>query len=147
MGALSIRLSGPKPDPFLDLTDPLPLATYQHVPEQLKEMGDGLGPVRAECGDHIRVYVDAKYALALRTWLYALEINCETSRKEEVGVQRKVSESSGGIGMEGTVQSGDVLLNDTGKLENGKGKGRGLRVFHKARLALIGEKGEVLVVA
>ncbi|GFZ48333.1 hypothetical protein JCM24511_06081 [Saitozyma sp. JCM 24511] len=130
-GALSIAVSGPKPDPFLALVPPNPLEAHLSVtprapPPALnagtkhaaivvspRRSNDGFdardshdvhngidgsanlsacpedeaveadtnrpvpAPVRVEAGDHIRVYCNAKHALALRTWLYGIEVGSE----------------------------------------------------------------------
>jgi len=64
-------------------------------------------PVRVETGDHIRVYCNAKHALALRTWFHGIEVD------------------------RGSIQSGEGIL----------------KLFHRVRLVLVGERGEALVVA
>ncbi|RSH82175.1 hypothetical protein EHS25_006108 [Saitozyma podzolica] len=130
-GAVSIAVSGPKPDPFLALVPPNPLeAHWSATPREpakaaqsakavtggdvsvsvsLRRSNDGHHghhghdgdrgetspadpgvvagkadsnrpvpvPVRVEAGDHIRVYCNAKHALALRTWLYGIEVGSE----------------------------------------------------------------------
>lgn len=131
-GALSIAVSGPKPDPFLALFPPNPLEAHLSVtprapapalnagtkhaaivvsPRRSNDGGsdardshdvhNGIDgntdrsacpedeavaaathrsnpvPVRVEAGDHIRVYCNAKHALALRTWLYGIEVGSE----------------------------------------------------------------------
>ncbi len=70
-GAISIRLSGPKPDPFIAFTPPPPLVSHQHTPPGKQ----GTTPARVDAGDHVRVYCDARYALGLRTWLYGIEVD------------------------------------------------------------------------
>lgn len=140
LGNLSIRLSGPKPDPFIDLA-PLPRITqHAHLPP-----GVGAGvpiPVRPECGDHIRVYVDAKYSLGLRTWLCNVEVPWD-----QVG-EHAAKDARAGAQTQAVTQmqiGGGTLQPAT---RSGKEKGeKGFRVFNKARLALMGENGEVLVVA
>ena len=93
-GSLSIRLSGPKPDPFINLSPPIPLSIHQHLPPRPPEFGDDrittrseARPIRPETGDHIRVYCDAKHALALRTWFHGVSID-RSSIGEGEGVLR-----------------------------------------------------------
>lgn len=70
-GPLSIRLSGPKPDPFLALTPSPPLLSHRSIaPDK-----PGGRPIRPETGDHIRVYCDASRALGLRTWFHGIEVD------------------------------------------------------------------------
>ena len=73
-GPISIRLSGPKPDPFIALKPYPPLVSHQYLPP-LPINKDATGPVRGETGDHIRVYCDAKGALGLRTWFHGIEVD------------------------------------------------------------------------
>jgi hypothetical protein len=126
---LSIAFSGPKPDPFIALVPPAPLAKHQYAgkarsaddkdPKKLVAKGDAqsaeasgmpLGPVRVEAGDHIRLYCDASEALSLRTWLHGVHVDASQGVAE--GAQAK-----------------------------------GKRMFDKVRLCLIGPRGEVLIVA
>ncbi|ORX41193.1 hypothetical protein BD324DRAFT_613581 [Kockovaella imperatae] len=62
-GSLSVRLSGPKPDPFIDFPSSLD-------PKPSNRPSPGV-----EVGDHIRVYLDAKYSLRFRTWIRGVEID------------------------------------------------------------------------
>ena len=108
--SISIRFSGPKPDPFIALNDPPALSRHRHVLHTLNLSHltqEASAPVRPECGDHIRIYLDAAYALGFRSWLNGVELDSNVA---------------------------------------GKGQGQ-RRVFEGCRLALIGEQGEVLVVA
>ncbi len=102
-GPLSIKLSGSKPDPFIALTPPPPPSSHTSAPIGKRDMR----PVRVETGDHIRVYCNAKHALALRTWFHGIEVD------------------------RGSIQSGEGIL----------------KLFHRVRLVLVGERGEALVVA
>ncbi|ORY35892.1 hypothetical protein BCR39DRAFT_556019 [Naematelia encephala] len=123
-GHITIRLSGPKPDPFLALLPPPPLDRHMYF------SGDtATRPERVEAGDHLRIYVDAKKALALRTWLHGIEIPGNIVRAQK-GKEILVEEGKG-----------------SERSERGQEKGDIWRPFHKVRLCLIGEKGEVLVVA
>lgn len=131
-GSLSISLSGPKPDPFLDLPIPAPLATHAHLPSAIGTSPSA--PVRPECGDHIRVYVDAKYALGFRTWLHNVEIPLS-----DLGDHWMNPTASG----DRPVESSMVV--DT-QAPRGR-KRKGLALFNKVRLILVGERGEALVVA
>ena len=70
-GPISIRLSGPKPDPFIALNPPQPLMTHQRLPHGK----EGMTPMRVETGDHIRVYCDAKCILSIRTWFHGVEVD------------------------------------------------------------------------
>ncbi|WWD20532.1 hypothetical protein CI109_105008 [Kwoniella shandongensis] len=117
---VSYAFSGPKPDPFLDLPSPPPLKSHLHLPppreDELLDM-TRMNPVRVEAGDHLRIYCDAKKALALRTWLHNVKIpsSSSTTKKDGQGVDADEHES--------------------------------VRVFYKTRLVLVGERGEVLIVA
>jgi len=79
-GSIAFRLSGPKPDPFLALVPPprlpLGLTAQPHSDHTVDDLGlPSTSPVRPEMGDHIRLYCDLKYALSLRTWLHAIEVD------------------------------------------------------------------------
>ena len=115
-GSLSIRLSGPKPDPFLALRP------AQSLPRWPPAGADqpATSPERPEMGDHMRIYCDAKWALSLRTWLHAIEIDLD-ALKTEVSENGGKEERHGQIGL--------------------------YRPFDKARLVLVGERGEALAVA
>lgn len=117
-GAISLRLSGPKPDPYLALPSPPPFPPWLYPPATAPSPAvDNLTPpstpVRPEMGDHIRLYCDLKYALAIRTWLHAIEVDLAQ------------------------INPG----NTAAKQENM------FRPFEKARLVLVGHRGEALVVA
>ena len=83
-----------------------------------------------EAGDHLRIYSDAKYALALGTWLYGIEYDVlrfetkDVERFGEIGERRQ--DGQGGEAKE------------TGKV---------VKLFEKVRLALVGARQEVLIVA
>jgi hypothetical protein len=114
LGSISMAFSGPKPDPFIALHPPRPLVPHtSRSSEGLEKTGMAMRPVRPEMGDHLRIYVDADRALALRMWLN--------------GVERGFQEGK------------------DGKETDGKGY-TGL-LFYRVRLALVGERGEVLTVA
>ena len=113
-GQLSVRLSGPKPDPFIDLPLPPPF------PEK-----DGRRPVRVEAGDHMRLYVDAKYALKLRTWLRGVEVE-----------RRHLISNVPGMDM-----------SDAKASDKAEGLEDIIKPFSKVRLALVDMLGEVLIVA
>lgn len=76
-GRLRIAPSGPKPDPFLATGRGSVPASHSHVPKKKRPKSDDsvlftpddVPPVGVECGDHVRVYVDAHKALSFRTWL------------------------------------------------------------------------------
>lgn len=111
--ALSVTFSGPKPDPFIDLPSPHPLASHAHLPRPLHIASDSSPPpVRPEVGDHLRLYCDAGEALSLRTWLNGVAIDPNA------------------------VGSGDAVR-----------EAKSYKLFEKVRLCLIGERGEVLIVA
>lgn len=76
-GRLRIAPSGPKPDPFLSTGSNVP-ASHSYVPKRRRPKieseselftPEDVPPVGVECGDHVRVYVDAHKALSFRTWL------------------------------------------------------------------------------
>lgn len=80
-GRLRIAPSGPTPDPFLPASRSVVPARHAHVRNRRRPRGadgaeppvlaapDEHPPVGVECGDHLRLYVDAHRALSLRTWL------------------------------------------------------------------------------
>lgn len=107
--ALSLTFSGPKPDPFIALPAPPPLASHQHTVRYIPASpARPTSPVRAEAGDHMRVYCDAREALSLRTWLHGVAVDPRSLDGEA---------------------------------------GKSYRLFDKVRLVLMGERGEVLIVA
>ncbi|EIW69875.1 hypothetical protein TREMEDRAFT_73644 [Tremella mesenterica DSM 1558] len=192
-GPVSIRLSGPKPDPFLDLIPCRPPKEHAclrsklssvhranapqdgHIPKSvnsstngtdvLKQKGkrkrdsvqDGLDggssqsqmadadtsivsedqtsqtverkedipPVSVETGDHIRLYCDASISLSLRTWLNGIEVDSTFLQ----------------------TSSSSLFNPHISDVEAVKEGNTHKRVFDKVRLTLIGEKGEVLIVA
>jgi len=73
-GSISVRLSGPKPDPHLDLVPPTSLRSWSMISPAAGPGDSASLPVRPEMGDHIRLYCDARYALSLRTWLNSIEV-------------------------------------------------------------------------
>lgn len=73
-GSISVRLSGPKPDPYLNLAPPASLRPWSDISSANTPARSVTLPVRPEIGDHIRLYCDARYALSLRTWLNSIEI-------------------------------------------------------------------------
>lgn len=110
--SLSLTFSGPKPDPFIALPSPTPLARHLHITKSTTKAGDGVTPVRPEVGDHMRIYCDAKEALSLRTWLNGVAIDPTVIGQAEGAVESKPC-----------------------------------KLFDKVRLCLIGERGEVLMIA
>ncbi|WRT70503.1 uncharacterized protein IL334_007501 [Kwoniella shivajii] len=134
-GIISYVFSGPKPDPFIDLPTPPIVQSHAHLPtpingeekqrEREKYSQDQMHnsctskPVRAESGDHLRIYCNAKYALELRTWLHNVKIPAVS------------------ISSKSAVQDGLPAINEQ----------ETMRIFYKTRLTLVGEKGEVLIVA
>lgn len=71
-GRLRVAPSGPKPDPFLRGNGKgagrVP-AAHSFVPKRCRPGAEHVPPAGVECGDHVRLYVDAHKALSLRTWL------------------------------------------------------------------------------
>ena len=168
-------------------------------------------PVMPECGDHIRIYLDARHALSFRSWLHAVQLDRPTLFDDDDGVElggraagdagvmpgpEAVTRSRpGGVvrskgamlqaaaagrrglaPMSSTIQPSFVPQDDSvapgsevsaqadcaiqaGGMARGatprggkevRGTGAGIakvRQFNKVRLALIGDRGEVLVVA
>jgi hypothetical protein len=183
-GALSIALSGPKPDPFIALHPAPSLEThlFLHVsketpPDQVpikpggnetphgtkKDVDRALTPTRPESGDHIRLYCDARYALSLRSWLYGVEIPISilgsdphattgtgkaSGRVSDVG-SVTIWEACGKTITSG-VQPPIADAGPTSSVVGGAGRRKKdasmIKVFDKARLALIGSRGEVLAV-
>lgn len=74
-GRLRIAPSGPKPDPFLPPRKVTIPSAHSYLPQRRgtdeSELftPDDPPPVGVECGDHVRLYVDAHKALSFRTWL------------------------------------------------------------------------------
>ncbi|WVR08440.1 hypothetical protein IAU60_005495 [Kwoniella sp. DSM 27419] len=135
LGSLSYALSGPKPDPFLDLPSAKVLDTHV-VPSASvatpSDLATGLShsrdaknttavelPVRPDCGDHLRIYCDLKHALALRTWLHSVKITAGPTDDED-GTGHQIDEVEGA---------------------------NAVRPLYKTRLTLVGPRGEVLMVA
>ena len=110
-GTLNFRVSGPKPEPFIDLPTPPPPIMHIGVPKAMRDQSRPR-PVRAECGDHLRIYCDAAVCLSLRTWLHGIEVE------------------------------GSFFKND-----DPSSRSEHVRLFDKVRLALVGGRGEVLIVA
>ncbi|WVF68117.1 hypothetical protein IAT40_002880 [Kwoniella sp. CBS 6097] len=171
VGHISYAFSGPKPDPFLDLPTPKPLenhldvsplssmtagdkATGDHdalAPGQAQnsvehskaklavEPAPPIGtkpnfdltgqPVRPEAGDHLRIYCDATHALPLRTWLHNVRIPISGPNANVDTARGIVAESEGD------------------SVPQVNGESRELRIFYKIRLTLVGDRGEVLIVA
>ena len=81
-GRLRLAPSGPKPDPFLPGNRGSVPSSHSYVPKRKKRpksssdatqeelfTPENVPPAGVECGDHLRVYVDAHKALSFRTWL------------------------------------------------------------------------------
>lgn len=126
-GAISIMVSGPKPDPFLALRTASALRAWpsaratgrsDHSEGDSRHM---TGPVRPEMGDHIRVYCQAKHALSLRTWLHSIEVDLDALGRDDLGPSTMPSRDKPPPGL--------------------------YRVFDRSRLVLVGDRGEALVVA
>lgn len=221
-GGLSVVLSGPKPDPYLDL--PLPSTMMSETatrgasgtinPIGPKRHRGVLGrvagatstttnvakthtdidvrartadavlnakphterhrPVLPECGDHIRIYLEAQYALSFRSWLHAVQL--DDPHLSAVGQDRAPGTEDGDEGRGGPVgqartQAGPrpnlvpmsstigPTISTTGvtgtagtvgfeggskRVKEAVGK---VRRFNKVRMTLVGDRGEVLVVA
>ncbi|WVO17592.1 hypothetical protein L204_105289 [Cryptococcus depauperatus] len=165
-GCSSFAFSGPKPDPFLDLALPPPLTVHQYLPSNSPYDVKGQ-PVRVECGDHLRLYCSAKYALQFKSFLNKVwvpkdfnalvkwQVNkngCQKNRKGEqqednvldivsmrVKVERQPGEQheSKSKRQERTEQDWVV---DEDKVEK-------YYIFRDTRLTLVGGREEVLVVA
>nr|XP_018259955.1 uncharacterized protein I303_08027 [Kwoniella dejecticola CBS 10117]OBR82113.1 hypothetical protein I303_08027 [Kwoniella dejecticola CBS 10117] len=151
-GVLGYAFSGPKPDPFIDLPAPRPLIDHARYGRLISDdkldksenMTRGVDgdvrppPVRPEAGDHLRIYVNAKYALGLRTWLHNIKIpRPEAKPLNQNNDIRPQEAGENGAG------------NDNGNEEH-DGQGEESvpnRILYKTRLTLVGERGEVLIVA
>ncbi|WVQ95734.1 hypothetical protein IAU59_002833 [Kwoniella sp. CBS 9459] len=159
LGNISYAFSGPKPDPFLDLPSARPLDQHLVVrsasslpavdggdklieEDRIVPAGDTLQPkivtdpntvvrpVRPEAGDHLRIYCDASHALPLRTWLHNVRLPISMSvLAPDIGRNHE------------TDKGGTEALKET---EKGVEE---IRVFYKTRLTLVGDRGEVLMVA
>jgi hypothetical protein len=139
-GSLSIRTSGPKPDPFLVSDESTLLTHHVHIPGPSEII-----PVKPECGAHIRLYVDAKHALSLRTWLNCVDIPWKDVGDHGTRHAHEIKLKTG-LGPSSSAADGSGVI-DTQQGSSKAKKGMGLRVFSRVRLALVGERGEVLVVA
>lgn len=117
VGRVVLAVSGPKPDPYLALPPPEPLAAHQHVPEA--DGQDTAAPVRPEAGDHLRVYCDAAHALRVRNAVHMWPLWLDP-----FGVPLAVPLEKKWVG-----------------------RVRKWQPFGRARLALVGPRGEVLTVA
>ncbi|OCF58425.1 hypothetical protein L486_04458 [Kwoniella mangroviensis CBS 10435] len=124
-GVLGYTFSGAKPDPFLDI--PYRSSTNTDDFETRKNLNDNnVGfidkdkMVKPECGDHLRIYCNLKYSLELRTWLHNVKI---------------------------PIPSSDDNNHKKRKGEGEEKESKSMRIFYKTRLTLIGDKGEVLMVA
>lgn len=106
-GALHLALSGPKPDPYLNLPPRTPLLEHDHTPGHSDRR-----PVRPEAADHIRLYCDAARAMSVRLWLHWWTVDTAE------------------------LYGGDETGDDTT-----------IQPFKRARFALVGPRGEMLVVA
>ena len=114
-------ISGPKPDPFFALNPPPPLSPWSSRLSEPKQKG--IIPVRPEMGDHIRIYCPLKHALSLRTWLHSIEVDLDN--------------------LSSSIEPIDKLTITQATLKDKKL----YRMFDKARLVLVGQKGEALIVA
>ncbi|WWC98769.1 hypothetical protein V866_005662 [Kwoniella sp. B9012] len=124
-GVLGYTFSGAKPDPFLNI--PYRSSTNTDDFETRKKHNDNnvgfidkANMVKPECGDHLRIYCNLRYSLELRTWLHNVKIPIPSSN------------------------------NNNDKKEKGEEEEKestGRRIFYKTRLTLVGDKGEVLMVA
>lgn len=116
-------------------------------------------PVRVEAGDHLRLYCDAADALSLRTWLNGVEV--------DRSVISNMGNQAGDAGLKNVRDVAKVMQKtpvQAGKDVTGDGDQEGpkmsreadvnidnidtgCRLFERVRLCLIGERGEVLMVA
>lgn len=129
-GPCSIRLSGPKPDPYIALkpAPPLEPTIWSSTTPVDTAHGETQNPrpVRPEIGDHIRIYCDADRALSLRMLLNGIEVEPSIlDADDSTGGGRKPSQS--------------VTLK--------RGRYSPFGGSDKIRLVLVGERGEALVVA
>ncbi|OCF34451.1 hypothetical protein I316_03965 [Kwoniella heveanensis BCC8398] len=90
-------------------------------------------PVRPEAGDHLRIYCDAAHALQLRTWLHNVRIPLSGGRGVAAAETRPGATTA-------KVYNGNAAIIDGGESEE-------VRVLYKTRLTLVGDRGEVLMVA
>nr|XP_019051292.1 hypothetical protein I302_01741 [Kwoniella bestiolae CBS 10118]OCF30222.1 hypothetical protein I302_01741 [Kwoniella bestiolae CBS 10118] len=126
-GELSYAFSGPKPDPFLDISQSR-ITSSTDITKKMQP--DKEETVKPECGDHLRIYCNAKYSLELRTWLHNVKIPIPLKKSHDADAEGEGDKSANG---------GDIK-------QNGKGE-ESVRIFYKNRLTLVGDRGEVLVVA
>ncbi|WWC72405.1 uncharacterized protein I206_106367 [Kwoniella pini CBS 10737] len=145
-GIIGYSFSGAKPDPYIDLPVPSPLAFhagYKVSKQDQNQVDISLENItveankseinvkeykeviRPEVGDHLRIYLSLKFALQLRTWLHNIKIPI-TSSSEIVNKDNPEGENTININ----------AIEDSN-----------IRMFYKTRLTLIGERGEVLIVA
>ncbi|WVQ63107.1 uncharacterized protein L199_001258 [Kwoniella botswanensis] len=124
-GVLGYTFSGAKPDPFLEI--PYHSSTNTDDFETRKKHNDNnVGfidkhkMVKPECGDHLRIYCNLRYSLELRTWLHNVKIPIPNSNNNN---------------------------DEKEKGEEEEKESKSVRIFYKTRLTLVGDKGEVLMVA
>ncbi|WWC92112.1 uncharacterized protein L201_007066 [Kwoniella dendrophila CBS 6074] len=137
-GALAYSFSGSKPDPFIDLPIPPPIKSHigydisPTIGKNANKTNENM-VVQPDSGDHLRIYCNLKYALELRTWLHNIKIPSEDYNNVDID----------------NVENPAARRLDTGNKEiTAQGKQEDLiRIFYKTRLTLVGERGEVLVVA
>jgi hypothetical protein len=122
-GALHLAVSGPKPDPWLGREMPA-LGAHEHVPLGL---GAGLAPVRPEAGDHVRIYCDASRAMAVRLWLHWWTVG---AREVAAYADKHTAGTSAAASVTGSDSEDETV-----------------QPFKRARLALVGPRGELLMVA
>ncbi|WWD08508.1 hypothetical protein V865_006620 [Kwoniella europaea PYCC6329] len=130
-GVLGYTFSGSKPDPFLDI--PYQSSTNTDDFEtRTKHNDNNVGfidkdkMVKPECGDHLRIYCNLKYSLELRTWLHNVKIPIPNPN---------------------TKTNSDDNNDKKEKGEEEEKESKSMRIFYKTRLTLVGDKGEVLMVA
>jgi hypothetical protein len=159
LGVLHLACSGTKPALFED-EPPEPLTKHACLPPNTESPP----PHRPEAGDHIRIYCDARRAMAVRLWLHWWTVEREVV---EPFFGWKAGEGLGACNVQKTTASGTLSAGRSSsapavKTEHKrpqpqpqpqpqdkvpKSQSKPLQPFKRARFALVGPRGEILVVA
>ncbi|KAJ9103066.1 hypothetical protein QFC21_002488 [Naganishia friedmannii] len=150
-GDIALALSSSQPDPFrpTERNHAPILERHQCIPpfpaEESAHDNDAR-PVKPEVGDHIKLFCNLRYAMAIRFVLKGIELGDDGDSASRSTLGGRIDSA---IQDAPQVQTGCTQLAPTlssGTTRSAKSASRSLVPFRGVKLCLVGDKGEVLTV-
>jgi hypothetical protein len=145
-GPIALALSSPQPDPFRPTGNPTTsLSRHECIPTSLigESVYSMVRPVKPEVGDHIKLFCDLRYAMAIRFVLKGMELGDVADSVSRATLVDRVEQDAPELP---TRRTRLAPTHSSATSRSSKSTSRSLTPFRGVRLCLVGDRGEVLTV-